>query len=381
MEPSGLVVFGAGNIGRGLLGELAAREGRKLTFVEALPSYAERLRRAGSYRVSLSGGEECTTTVEGFGVLDAEDREGIRRALSAAAFAAVAVGPANLDSLASLLAPILSSLEKNPRSGKTLPILVCENLKGAAAVFSRALTARGVPEGIFSCVSSSVERMVRSDPDSLTLYGEGGQSLLVDLPAWTSGTGAALPRGYIGVADVEPYYARKLYTNNAGHAAVAYTGHLRGYRTIAEAMADPEIGAVTEKLLEAACRMLELDYGLDPVGLERHRRELTTLRYTNAALADPIARVARDPLRKLAPGERLIGLLRRLEARGLAADSVYPVVAAALGYRSEQDPESLELARRLAEGGPEGVLRTVCSIEPKERHSAAILHYFHKETP
>ena len=63
-------------------------------------------------------------------------------------------------------------------------------------------------------------------------------------PAWEA-AGALL------VPDTRPYEAMKLRLVNGGHSALAYLGLLRGLETVADAVADPELGPYLERLFEA----------------------------------------------------------------------------------------------------------------------------------
>lgn len=51
------------------------------------------------------------------------------------------------------------------------------------------------------------------------------------------------------VDDMEPYIERKLYIVNAAHAAVAYLGALKGYKTIQEAIQNMEIFNLVKQFL------------------------------------------------------------------------------------------------------------------------------------
>lgn len=71
-------------------------------------------------------------------------------------------------------------------------------------------------------------------------------------------------------------------------------------------------------------------------------------RVENPCLNDDVERVARQPLRKLNAGDRLIKpILGTLESP-LPNDNLVTGMAAARHYRREQDPQALELAARLA---------------------------------
>lgn len=333
---------------------MAAEAGVPVTFVEAVPDVAKKLEAAGSYTVRLVGREEIETKVRDYRVLTTERARDIAEALDRCALAATAVGGPHLASAAALIAPAMRN------RAEPLHILVCENWPHADRVLADALRSAGAPEKSFSCIPVSVERMVRAVPDSLDLLGEAMESLFFDRTAQRG----AMPEidGLIARDDLEPYYARKIFTNNAGHAVLAYEGYLAGHELLCDAHEDPAIRARVEAVLEPAAEMLALEYGLDRGELTDHVDTLLKYRFANRALGDTVRRVARNPLRKLGPEERLAGLLRRLERHHLPIDSVCGTIAAAMHYRDPEDPECRTLEEMLKEGGPELILRNVCGL-------------------
>ncbi|HPM83286.1 MAG TPA: hypothetical protein PLF81_21435 [Candidatus Anammoximicrobium sp.] len=347
-----MVVFGAGAIGRGLLGELAALAGWPITFVETDRESARQLAAAGQYTVRLVGRGESVTRVTDYRVLTPADRREIVAALRGCPLAATAVGGANLTAVATLLGPALA--ERRER----LPVLVCENWPHAESVLAEGLRQCGAADGAFACIPCSVERMVQRAGTGLDLIGESGES------AWVP---AAVPLpGLLVCTDLTPYYARKLYTNNAGHALLAYEGFLAGRETLCAALADPAIRARLEALLAEAREMLAREYALAERDLVEHVDCLLRFRFANAALADRVQRVARQPLRKLGPEERLIGLLRKLEKHHLPLQPICRTVAAALRYDAPGDEESQRLQTLIRREGAGGVLATICQLQPGE---------------
>ena len=353
-----ILVFGAGCIGRGLIGELAARGGWDAVFVEARPDFVRDLRKAGRYTVRLVGRAERVTPVEGFRVLLPEHRNALAEAARQCAFAATAVGGEHLANVAESITPGLR------RRATPLNLLVCENWPRADQVLRDALLKAGGRDESFSCVAASVERIVRPVPDSLDLIGESRETLLFDATRWRG----ALPQleGLVLCDDLTPYYARKLFTNNAGHAVLAYEGHLVGCELLCDALDEASIRGRLESLLETAAAMLGEEYGLGRESLEDHVRVLVRHRFANRDLADTVRRVARAPLRKLGPEERMVGLLRRLQKHGLPIQPVCRTIAAALHYRDPADDGAVKLARMIRQGGARLVLEKVCGIRPEE---------------
>ncbi|MCL5103420.1 MAG: hypothetical protein M1133_04820 [Armatimonadetes bacterium] len=355
MSKHSVLVFGAGNIGRGLIGDLAMAVGLELILVEAVAGFAQRLRDAGSYNVRLVGQSSRACTVSGYRVLDASDIEAVAEALTRCTFAAVAVGGAHILDVAPVLAGGLERRES------LLNILVCENWPHADSVLTDALLSAGASAKAFSCVPSSVERMVRGTESTLDLVGEYGQTLFVSAPHWVGDRPAM--EGLIFCENIEALYARKLFTNNAGHALLAYLGALEGCRFIHESVERPAIRKHLDELLDAAAQALIRTFDMDAAEMRIHLETLVAYRFGSRELSDSIARVARDPIRKLGPNERLVGLARMLEGHSLPTEPVSRVIGAALNYRDVDDPQSMALEDMIARDGTESVLRSVCGFD------------------
>ncbi|RJO73600.1 mannitol dehydrogenase family protein [Nocardia panacis] len=93
------------------------------------------------------------------------------------------------------------------------------------------------------------------------------------------------------VGDVAPYELMKLRLLNGSHQALAYLGHLAGYRLVHEAAADPDFaGFLSRYMATEALPTLPPVPGIDLVA---YRRELL-VRFGNAAIGDTIARLGAD---------------------------------------------------------------------------------------
>jgi mannitol-1-phosphate 5-dehydrogenase len=265
---------------------------------------------------------------------------------------ATAVGGVNLAAVGALLGAALAERRE------MLPVLVCENWPEADTVLAKTLRRCSAADGTFACIPCSVERMVQRVGMGLDLIGENGES------AWVPAA-VALP-GLRVCADFAPYYARKLYTNNAGHALLAYEGFLAGRETLCAALAVPAIRKRLEALLAGSATMLAREYGLAERELAEHVDCLLRYRFASVVLADRVERVARQPLRKLGPQERLVGLLRKLEKHRLPLRPVCRTIAAALRYDDPRDDESRRLQALIRREGPGGVLAEICQLKPEE---------------
>jgi len=374
-----VVIFGAGAVGRGFIARLLTANGLTPVFVESDVQMARRLNEADSYIVHVTGAEKKECHVFGYEVLTPEQGVEISKALANCLFMATAVGGRNLETVARIVTSGLTSASK--QRGKPLNILLCENWPNAEKVLAGALLKAGCDKESFACVRCSVERMVKGGKNELDLIAEGGQTFYVDRRTWKGEQGGVVCgiEGFTFTDNIEAIYARKLYTSNAGGAALAYFGYLSDCQFLYEAMEIPEIRKNLTELLNVAKQCLIDSFDLDEAELDRHLDELKNRRFPNRDLADTVQRVARNPLRKLGSQERLAGLAHLLQRHDLSTEPVSRVIGSALHYRDPADAESLELGRIIAQKGAGAILEDVCGFKKQEtcfEESLAFYDYF-----
>ena len=123
------------------------------------------------------------------------------------------------------------------------------------------------------------------------------------------------------VTDVTPYEERKLWLLNGAHSLLAYTGSIRGHRTVAEAMADGTCVGWVEDWWAEAVPHLEL-----PAEQLRAYCEDLRQRFANPRIRHLLAQIAMDGSQKLPVrlvpvvlAEREAGRVPNASARTLAA--------------------------------------------------------------
>ena len=93
-ESTEVVIFGAGNIGRGLIAESVSSVGWRPVLVEADAALARRLAEAGSYRVRLVGRSRRVRRVDGYEILASDDAAALAQAVATSGSAARSTPPA-----------------------------------------------------------------------------------------------------------------------------------------------------------------------------------------------------------------------------------------------------------------------------------------------
>ncbi|MBA2337856.1 MAG: hypothetical protein H0V96_08900, partial [Acidimicrobiia bacterium] len=138
----------------------------------------------------------------------------------------------------------------------------------------------------------------------------------------------------------------------------------KGYHYIHTAIRDPEIRREVSEAMREGQRGLATRYGQELAGGPEQIEQILG-RFENPGLADPIARVGRDPARKLAAHDRLVGAARLAGQAGIPPQHLALAAAAALCFSNPSDLGSGELLRKIEASGLGPSLRSVCGLNPR----------------
>lgn len=345
-----LLQFGAGNIGRSLIGALFSAAGYEVVFVDIDARLVEALERQRGYRVVVKDVAPREIQVSGVRAIHAGDAGAVAAAVAAASVAATAVGARALEPVARLLAAGLVQ-----RGNRPLDVILCENLNNAAATFAgylaAALAPRRLAEFRLGLIETSIGKMAPIMPaavreaDPTVVWAEAHAHLIADANAFVNPV-PEVP-GLLTKGNFAAYVQRKLFVHNLGHAACAYHGFIAGARYIWEAMELPRPAAAASGTMREAGRALLLKHPAEwsPQEMEEHISDLLH-RFRNRALGDTVHRVGRDLPRKLAAGDRLVGALRLQLEFGIQPQHTLRAIAAALLFRATDEKGALHPADR-----------------------------------
>lgn len=380
--------FGAGNIGRGFIGKLLADAQAELTFADVNQPLVDQLAHQQHYQVNVVGENAHVEQVNRVSAVYSNSPDAIAQ-IAQADIITTAVGPQVLSKIASTLAEGL--IARHARGNhQPMNIIACENMvRGTSQLKQHVLQAipaelHGWVEEHVGFVDSAVDRIVppgaAANDDPLDVTVETFSEWIVDRTQF-KGT---LP----DIAGMEPtsnlmaYIERKLFTLNTGHAITAYLGQLAGYQTIRDAILDPAIRETVKKAMQESGAVLIQRYAFDPQQHAAYIDKILT-RFENPYLHDDVERVGRQPLRKLSDSDRLIKPLRGTLEYGLPNGHLIIGIAAALHYRSSQDPQAQEMANLLAENGVTSTVTAVCGLQDQPALVAQIVNVYnamqHKE--
>ncbi len=340
-----LIQFGAGNIGRSFIGQLFARAGHEVVFVDVSETLVRALNEKKEYRLVVKRNDRADEVipVRNVRAVNGNDSAAVAREIADADCIATSVGKNALRFVFPNLARGIA-LRETLFPGRTLDIIIAENIHGGAAYFSAELSALLGADFPFASrvglVETSIGKMVPImraqdlETDPLWVFAEEYNELIVD------GTGfrGALPDipTLKPVDDIGAYVDRKLYIHNMGHAAVAYLGYAcdPSLAFIWQALEIPGVALGAERAMRQSAAALLAEYPavFTRENLDAHVADLL-YRFRNRALGDTIFRVGRDLERKLDKSDRLLGAALLAEKHGLPWDAIGAAVRAAVAFR------------------------------------------------
>ena len=361
------VHFGAGNIGRGFIGEILFENNFEIAFVDVNETIINALNERHAYEIEIAEEGQRHIAVSGVrGINNRFHPESVVEALSTADLVTTAIGPNILPFIANLIA---QGIEARRQAGNTQPldVLACENMIGGSAFLFEEVKKHlseeelTFTETFIGFPNAAVDRIVpaQSHDDPLFVVVEPFNEWVVE----TKGMKRPELRlnGVHYEENLEPFIERKLFSVNSGHATSAYTGAHFGASTILEALQNPIVKTKVESVLEEIRSLLIAKWGFDEQALVDYHKIILS-RFENPFIVDDIARVARTPIRKLGFDERFIRPIRELRERGLSYKNLLATVSYIFSYHDENDEQSVELQRLLQEKSLTEVVEQVTGL-------------------
>ena len=360
------VHFGAGNIGRGFIGQLLHEAGYDITFVDIQDGVVNGLKARGRYDVILADETATRIPVNRVTALHSvNEAVEVTGRLAEADLITTAVGPSVLPILAPAIAQGL--VERGRRGGAPVNVIACENMIGGSQALRSSVMEcvpdeyAGAVEAVAGFPNAAVDRIVpEQTTEGVDVHVEPFYEWIVD----ASQVKGERPdvSGITYVEDLRPYIERKLLTVNTGHSATAYLGYAHGDSTIHAALEDEHVRETVSNTLKETGLLLVKEYGFDP---EKHReyRHKVLARFGNPRISDDVTRVARAPIRKLGRNERFVSPALRLIDMGHMPECLAAVIRAVLRYDDPKDEEAQELQETIRAEGDRSTLARYAGIE------------------
>lgn len=365
------VMYGAGNIGRGFIGKVFSDSGYKVCFIDIDKKLIDAFNKDKEYYVKIVADDfERLEKVKNVYAVDANSDQAVQE-IAECDIMATSVG---VNALPYIVDNIAKGIRMRMSMGsRPLDIILAENLIDVDARMRQMIYEKLKPEEQkwadqhLGLVEASIGRMV----PPLTEEEREKSPLLIavepysELPVDSLGFKGPIP-DLVGLKPFTPfdfYIKRKLFLHNMGHAICAYLGWEKQYQYISEAIRDQVIYKKTKSAMELIVQALAKEYPQIPVKEIEANKDDLLYRFHNRALKDTIERVAKDPIRKLQPNDRLVGAARYCLDSGIRPDEIVEGIAAALKYNNPNDPAAVKIQDDISKFGMDYVLENVLKLD------------------
>ena len=381
------VMYGAGNIGRGFIGQLFHMSGYEISFIDVNMTVVDKLNSDGKYPIYITEGEGYREyLVTGVHGVNGKDVAAVAKAIAEADVMATAVG---VNILKFIAAPFAAGVRHRMQLGIKAPlnVIICENMIRADEYFADLVKENLTDEEkayfdtYIALVEPSIGRMVPATPkeiaekNPLAVCVEPYCELPVDKNAFKGEIPAI--KNMVPFAPFDFFIRRKLFMHNMSHALTAYFGAKKGYTYIWEAASDAEIKLLALRALTESSRALSKEYGVPLEELLCFSENLLS-RYENKLLGDTVERVGKDTQRKLSANDRFVGAARLCEKHGIMPVNILAGLAAGLHFAPTGDDASIDVAAKAKESGVARALAYYSGIKEDESLVATVKSVYEK---
>lgn len=359
------IQFGAGNIGRGFIGAVLAQAGYELVFADVVEELLSQINTRKEYTVHVSDHNSYDIEVKGVRAVNSGSEEAVSE-IAGADIITTAVGLRILKFVAPTVAKGIAA-RKAAGNEKPLNVIACENGLKATSQLKELVFAQLDPETAawaekhVGFPDAAVDRIVPPVRCEIPLDVAVEEYFEWDVERASFVGPVPEIKGMTPVDNLLAYVERKLFTLNTGHATAAYLGKLKGINTIGECVADPKIAAIVKEAMQQSGEGLVRKFGFDHDAHFAYIEKILR-RFSNPYLRDECDRVGREPLRKLAPNDRLILPMMTAKGFGLPYDKLLLAIGGALHFDNAQDAQSVEMLESIKNEGLEATVAKYTGI-------------------
>lgn len=374
------VHFGAGSIGRGLVGERLYASNYQTTFVDIDKDIIKQINEKNEYDLYLINHDLKKMTIKNVKALSlVNDVENIIEEISKCDLITTSVWPENLPKIASVIAQGLELRWKTRNS--LVEILACEN-----AIFaSRTLKEEVMKvwnlekkdlKDVAKFVNTAIARMVIND--------QVGEEKVVNIADEFEIT---IAKNELIDSTVEPivggfytnnlnkYIERKLFIVNSSHCIGSYLGDLQNKAYVRDCFTDKKILEDVLLAMKEAALLVSFKHDFLITDLEKFIQK-TINRYVTPGVKDPLERVCRNPIKKVGPRERLVLPIIECEEHNLPNEGLCKGLAAAYLYDNPKDEQSIELQSFIKKNGIRNAIKKYSVLDENEKLINNVVKYY-----
>ena len=391
------VLIGAGKIGRGYLADLFNQAGYHLTFLEYSQELVQKMREQGYYTINMAHKDapDDVFRISGYDAFCTQtEEEQCIEALAHTNYGSIHVFPNACESIGHMIGKaIVRRMEEG--NDETLDLLMCVNflqptkiLKGYINEILKTPEQKAYLEekvGFSECLvhrNGMVPTPEQLEKDPIAVYAGDSPYLTADKEGFKGEPPAGVNLHLID--KMEGRLTQKIWNINMWHCSTAFYGRKMGYTYFDESASNLYIVRCCDLARSEANFALCKEFGFTMEELmetfpeKKERFDPSKVDHSEKDLLD---RIAQDPKRKLAKGDRFIGPALCCLKHGRMP--YYLARGAAMGYyfKNENDPAACEILAYVKEHGIRDAVTKYSGLsdeEPNEKLLKELIvgHYY-----
>lgn len=365
-----VLIVGAGRLGKGFVGETFYNAKWDISFLDNDSKVIDELNKEGKYSVRVHKTSEVVTNeISGYKAFLTDGNYAVLNNFLKSDLVMLPLYPSDFEEAAKYLSKCFDEQYKvKPESKKTLICLTNKNhiIDEIIQYFRENLADDEVRKWFDKNVvirDSIVRRSTDAESNySTQLITTAVASLIIQGPVHSNFEDVE----WLDIREnVEILKDIKVFTINGPHAATAYYGYLKGYKDIPSAQENKDIAQLIKGVHDATIHAVLYEF---PVTRDEIR-ELEYLPEAKNEMPDSIYRVAYDPIRKISPHDRFMGVIDLCEKYEIDYTPIAKAIAAALLYDEKRDPSSQKI---IADVKKMGITETISKYIGREKQDRVV---------
>lgn len=366
-----VLIWGAGEIDRGFVAEAFRGESCDLTFIDEDVNLVPLLNRKDSFSVinTILGNEPELVEISNYTAISITETSKIKKVIAEINYLGICVIPEAYSDLVPLLS---EGIESRASFSEPLDILFFTDTKDSAKNFDSLLREHLSDKGkrylneYIGLVESVTIRSGFTTPErfkslgNLAITKNGFPYIPVEKAAFKG----AVPAGSIlrPVDHIEAEKIRRFFTYDMAHAVCTYSGLMFGCETVSEAADHHAVSYEISEALKESTKALVAEFDFDLKEMDEWNN------FVMGNLANPLMnykleQLGKDPVRKLANRDQLIGPALLSKKHGQYPYFITKAIAQAFIYRCPEDISTLSLQIMLQREGFSSTLEKVADLK------------------
>lgn len=359
--------FGAGNIGRGFIGQLLHKSGYHITFIDINELIVQNLNERSHYSIKFLD-TQTLETVSNFDALNIIDnQEEIDFAIKQADLITTSIGLNILPSIAKTIANSLKEKYKQ-QDTKFIDIIACENTPNATAFLEKEiykhlneLEKQFITQYVgFPNVIVDRNVLVKKYDDPLYVEVNSHFEWIIEKNKVKSLVNTNIFAAKY-TTNLQKYIDRYQWLNRTIQDIICYMAYQENKQSLFDSLQQANIKNHLLNTLTEIKNLLINKYDFTIDNLDKYSNEIIN-RLENTDTVKDVSRLCQSPINKITYNSILTNILEECQKYNVDYEYIAKTYAYILKYNDERDLQSIQLQTKIANHGLENTIISISQL-------------------